>query len=274
MFRLSPNSLFFPVDFALRGQAHLGVSPKGPSDQLSFETAHILLGEPHDFTAVEIIQTRSITFEAKQIFTLVGAQSEAFIFSTAKGSRRIDTAVVYEAMPGDILNLGKFIKGARLYLMSTQKSRGNSGRIGLERGDYTRWFSPPSSALRFFEGPEFDLLQSNFFESPWQLSLQSDRMGLRLEGSSLQAKRFDIVSSAVTEGTVQLTPAGPIILMSHHQTTGGYPRILQLCSVDIPTLAQYPVGSFIQTKKIDSDEARVLLQTRQKELLALRSALK
>ena len=48
-----------------------------------------------------------------------------------------------------------------------------------------------------------------------------------------------IITSHVLPGTVQLTPSGKlIILMRDAQTTGGYPRILQLAETAINILSQ------------------------------------
>ena len=55
----------------------------------------------------------------------------------------------------------------------------------------------------------------------------------------MQTNSFSIVSSPVIPGTVQLTPSGKlIVLMRDCQTTGGYPRILQLSDKGIRTIAQ------------------------------------
>jgi allophanate hydrolase subunit 2 len=48
-----------------------------------------------------------------------------------------------------------------------------------------------------------------------------------------------IISEPVRFDTVQLPSGGkPFILMSEHQTTGGYPRILEVISAARPLLAQ------------------------------------
>ena len=50
-------------------------------------------------------------------------------------------------------------------------------------------------------------------------------------------------------GTVQLTPSGTlIILMRDCQTTGGYPRVLQLSEQGINTLAQKFTNNTIEFK--------------------------
>jgi allophanate hydrolase subunit 2 len=51
------------------------------------------------------------------------------------------------------------------------------------------------------------------------------------------------LTSATLPGTVQLTPSGKlIVLMKDGQTTGGYPRILQLSDKSISILAQKKFG--------------------------------
>jgi allophanate hydrolase subunit 2 len=58
-----------------------------------------------------------------------------------------------------------------------------------------------------------------------------------------------IITSAVLPGTVQLTPSGKlIILMRDCQTTGGYPRVLQLKEASINVLAQKLTGHAVQFK--------------------------
>ena len=43
-----------------------------------------------------------------------------------------------------------------------------------------------------------------------------------------------MISEAVTFGTIQVPPDGkPIILMADRQTTGGYPKIASVASVDL-----------------------------------------
>ncbi|RYY86459.1 MAG: biotin-dependent carboxyltransferase family protein, partial [Comamonadaceae bacterium] len=85
-------------------------------------------------------------------------------------------------------------------------------------------------ALRVMPGPEYEQFTAAARESlwgePWRVTPQSNRMGSRLEGPSLQRKRaIDMLSAGVIPGTIQVPPSGqPIILMGDAQTTGGYPR--------------------------------------------------
>ena len=76
--------------------------------------------------------------------------------------------------------------------------------------------------------------------------------GRRFKPSSINNKIKPIISSIVLQGTVQLTPSGKlIILMRDNQTTGGYPRILQLSNDSINKLSQKHTGDKIHFNLID-----------------------
>ena len=70
-------------------------------------------------------------------------------------------------------------------------------------------------------------------------------MAYQLE-QTLDTHTHSMLTSATLPGTVQITPAGKIIiLMRDGQTTGGYPRILQLSDDAINVLAQKTFGDTI-----------------------------
>ena len=63
----------------------------------------------------------------------------------------------------------------------------------------------------------------------------------------LTNKLSPIITGPVLPGTVQLTPSGKlIVLMRDCQTTGGYPRVLQLSEVGINSIAQKVVGDMLR----------------------------
>jgi antagonist of KipI len=85
----------------------------------------------------------------------------------------------------------------------------------------------------------------------------------------------EMLSTAVTFGTIQVPANGnPIILMADHQTTGGYPRIGQVASVDFSRLAQAPPGSWISFKEISIKEAQLLYIQQEKYMNRLKSAVR
>ena len=82
-------------------------------------------------------------------------------------------------------------------------------------------------------------------------------MGSRLEGPALSlAEKFELLSEGVTYGTIQVPPNGqPIILMADRQTTGGYPKIGQVITADLPSLAQLRPGATIHFKEVSLEQA-------------------
>ena len=115
-----------------------------------------------------------------------------------------------------------------------------------------------------------------FENKQFEIDLQSNRMGFRLKSDPIfHTITPELLSTAVTRGTLQLTPAGQlIVLMADHQTTGGYPRIGTVISADMASLAQMPIGSSFGIKWIDIQEAERLLLQQETNLQQLENACK
>lgn len=126
--------------------------------------------------------------------------------------------------------------------------------------------------IRVMKGIEWDYLSESskqkLSSSAFTIGQQSNRMGYRLKGDALQTVQpCEIISSPVTQGTVQLTPGGEMIaLMADAQTVGGYPRIMQVCAADLSLLAQKKPGDEIQFQFISLQEAEELYLNRVKEI--------
>jgi len=110
----------------------------------------------------------------------------------------------------------------------------------------------PSLCLRFIPGPEVDRFTlgglNTFLSATYTVSPQSDRMGMRLIGPTIEHKGVaDILSSGVVPGTIQITGDGkPIILLNDAQTTGGYTRIGCIVQSDLDRLAQAKPGDLLR----------------------------
>lgn len=100
----------------------------------------------------------------------------------------------------------------------------------------------------------------------WQVSARSNRQGLGLEGQAMNTAQFsNLQSEPVREGTVQLPPAGvPFILLAEHQSTGGYPRVLEVISAMTSALAQAGPNARIIFKLVDDQEADKLARVQQR----------
>lgn len=127
-------------------------------------------------------------------------------------------------------------------------------------------------------GHEWDRLtpesKSVFTHSPFIITRQSDRMGYRLLHEPLESMQTgEMVSSAVSFGTIQLLPDGKlIVLMADHQTTGGYPRIGHVITAHHHRLAQLNPGEGIRFQLTEMDMAEYLYNQQQQHLQQLQNA--
>ena len=110
--------------------------------------------------------------------------------------------------------------------------------------------------------------QRHYQEAEFRLSPQSDRMGFRLDGPRLALREpLEMISEAVTFGTVQVPPDGnPIVLMADRQTAGGYPKIASVASVDLPVLAQRMPAQGVRFSLISLEQAQRLYLERERAM--------
>ena len=107
--------------------------------------------------------------------------------------------------------------------------------------------------INVFKGPEFDLLDSNskdiIFNTDFTIGV-NNRMGYNLV-EPIENSISSIISSPVMPGTIQLTPSGRLIILCRDcQTSGGYPRVLQLDKSSMDSLSQKTIGETIKLKLV------------------------
>jgi antagonist of KipI len=122
------------------------------------------------------------------------------------------------------------------------------------------------ATLRILHGPQ----QSAFSEralgvlatNPYRLTSRSDRMGYRLEGAKLtHAGVKDWISDGTVMGALQVPPdEQPILLMADCQTTGGYPKIAVVISVDLHLAGQLLPGDTINFRMTTLAEAQAAIK--------------
>lgn len=138
------------------------------------------------------------------------------------------------------------------------------------------WYQ--GNLVNVLAAPEWEWLQplskKAFLSKPFTILSQSDRMGMRLQGPSLQRLVQDeLVSAGVVFGTIQLLPNGNIIvLMADHAITGGYPRVANIISAHLPKLAQLSPGSQILLARTDIAKAEELLIAQEREIRVIQTA--
>ncbi len=132
-----------------------------------------------------------------------------------------------------------------------------------------------TTVIRMIPGAEWEYLtqasQQQLINQTFTISTQNDRMGYRLESNPLSLQKpMECISSAVTMGTLQLLPNGQLILlMADAQTTGGYPRVGSIISVDLPILAQKITQESLQFQMVSLEEAEALFIQEEKKLRIL-----
>ncbi|WP_409275887.1 biotin-dependent carboxyltransferase family protein [Neobacillus sp. SCS-31] len=133
--------------------------------------------------------------------------------------------------------------------------------------------------IRVMKGRQYHLFDEEsklkIFSERFEVSPQSDRMGYRLKGPLLRLEvPEELISEAVSFGSIQVPPEGnPIILLADRQTTGGYPKIGQIASVDLPLIAQAKPGDYITFKEVTHEEAQLLLLEREENIKQLKNGI-
>jgi UPF0271 protein len=264
-FKFIHSGLSFLVTSPAFGKQAHGVTPGGPQDRFAFETGHALLQTEGKKRALEFIIPPVLKITRSARFMLTGARFENRRILRGNQTIPIAHATVFRAEPGDEIRFGQNGCGLRGYL-SWNKVDGPIGQTRPPLTDLVTW-REPHGLIRLIKGPELERLiqPERLISNPWKIGNKSGAMGIQLEtpGLPLETEPFNMISAPVTDGTVQLTPNGPIVLMRHRQTIGGYPRIANVIEVDLDRLAQFRPGEVIRFTWTDIKTARNLLAQRQ-----------
>ncbi|TBN06366.1 biotin-dependent carboxyltransferase [Hyunsoonleella flava] len=262
-------------DFGRIGYQHYGVPVSGVMDKRAASVANALVGNEKRAAVMEITMSGpKLKFENNTTIAITGA-----IMNPSVNGKPITNNKCLSIKQGDVLSFGRLESGFRCYLavsggFQTQEVLGsrsmyktitpfqsiekqgvlkinfgirvNEQRFSGLRVDDTYF---ESSDIEVLPGPEFTFLsevqKEKLFTSKFTISKENNRMGYQLNETVANDLK-QILTSPVIPGTVQLTPSGKlIILMRDCQTTGGYPRVLQLTDSGINTLAQKYTGKTI-----------------------------
>jgi antagonist of KipI len=184
------------------------------------------------------------------------------------GSRSTYLPGAFGGLEGRVLKRGDVLPLAE---NAEQLSRERYEQLKNKRGTSVRWSVPPFTVpdrepivLHAIDGEHFADFDANmqrvFYDTVWRVTPDSNRMGYRLAGPPLaRGKTDEILSGPTTLGSVQVPANGvPIALMADHQTTGGYPRIAEIASADVPRLAQIAPGGTLHFARCALDMAAEL----------------
>lgn len=297
---LTPGLLTTVQDEGRRGYQRFGVPVAGVFDTYAAAVANWLVGNAASAAVLEA------TFLGPTLQTQVPLQAAitgGTVQATLDGEP-VPLWQSFAWQPEQELAVGSVAQGARVYLAvsggwqvplvmgsrSTYVRAALGGQQGrqLTSGDelpvqpavdfrqrrLPRAFWPPLSqtkTLRFVPGPQTDhfpadavqLLQENVYE----VDPASDRMGIRLRGAEIAPLQPDIISDAIAYGSIQIPRSGqPIVMGPDRQTTGGYPKIGTVVSVDMCQLAQARPGDTVRWQAVSVEAAQKIVRRTQQQL--------
>jgi biotin-dependent carboxylase-like uncharacterized protein len=250
---LRPGLLLTVQDRGRPGLGHLGVPPSGAADPVAYELGNRLLGNPPGAAALEAtVDGPVLRFDGAATIAVTGAWKPSIhrirrgeIFEVARFAAGVRTYVCFrggiEAEPTlgsrstDLLTgLGPApLRAGDVLAIGAEPSKPVSGETIASR------LLPQEPVLRVCLGPRDDWFTAaaleTLFSEPWRVSSSSNRVGIRLEGPSLERARHDeLLSEGLVTGALQVPASGqPILLMQDHPTTGGYPVIAVVRSDDL-----------------------------------------
>jgi biotin-dependent carboxylase-like uncharacterized protein len=263
-------------DLGRFGYQDYGVPVSGAIDQYSAQFANALLNNEKNDAVLEITMTGpTLEFHCYTSICISGADMSPKLNDS---SIKLHTAIAVK--PNDIVSFGKLNYGFRSYLAvsggfqtelklkSRCMNKNITAKFKIEANDelavnesklnesnknaILKYNSNifKLNSLEVYKGPEYELLsslqQKQLFLQNYTISNLNDRMAYQLK-ELFENNLTSIITSPVLPGTVQLTPSGNlIVLMRDCQTTGGYPRILQLKETSINVLSQKFSGQKIQ----------------------------
>jgi biotin-dependent carboxylase-like uncharacterized protein len=132
-----------------------------------------------------------------------------------------------------------------------------------------------SHDLRVVMGPQESAFTteatSTFLGATYTISMDSDRMGYRLDGPAVEhAAAADIVSDGTPLGAVQVPSDGaPIILLADRGITGGYAKIATVIGTDTGKLGQAMPGDTLTFRAVSVEEAHAAYKDQEEVLDAI-----
>ena len=264
MIKIIKPGLFTTVqDNGRYGFRNIGIPYSGFMDKQSAWTANLIVNNKIDESLIEItLKGPTLLFNDNYTISITGGD-----FSPLINDLPVKMYEPVNVKLGDKLKINDTKSGARCYLaisggIDVKKLFGSksffnniSESYQLKKGDEIKISNNLSSnvlkkpilnfkvskLLNVFKGPEFNLLNSKskkyLFKTKFTIRA-NNRMAYNLE-EKLPVRLKSIVSSPVLPGSVQLTPSGKIVILHRDcQTSGGYPRILQLNKKSLNHLSQ------------------------------------
>ncbi|MBQ7796552.1 MAG: biotin-dependent carboxyltransferase family protein [Lachnospiraceae bacterium] len=297
-------------DMGRFGYQETGMSVSGVMDTRSASLANILVGNDENEGVIEVtLMGPTMEFTADNIIAVTGGDLGAKL--DGNPLPRYEAVLVKAGQTLSFTGLKSgarafiaFAGGLAVPAVMGSKSTNLKSKIGgfegrkLEKDDAIGFAAPKTSLtnmdkrklsipdfsakehdLRVVLGPQDDCFPQSsidtFFNNVYTIGNEYDRMGCRMQGPVIKHKvGGDIITDGISFGAVQVPSHGnPIVMMADHQTTGGYTKIANVISVDLPVLAQCMPGHKIHFRWVSIEEAQFWYCKEKNEFKELKEAL-
>jgi antagonist of KipI len=308
---ISSGLLTTVQDLGRQGYQRYGIPVCGALDPVSLRIANILVGNAEGEAGLEITALGpTIRFASDGVFAVVGASfrpeldgrevqtwesvkvSAGSVLSLGAAS---DGLRAYVAVAGGIgvpvvmNSRSTDLKGGFGGFEGRALRDGDSLAVGDSPhvSDWSQTGLPAGISRQPTFGQEFEIRvvlgpqDGEFTESgvkamltsEYTVSVDSDRMGCRLEGAEIGHRSGpDIVSDGTALGSIQVPGSGqPIILLTDRGTTGGYAKIATVIGPDIGLLTQAMPGAKVRFSEVSVDEAHQILRDQEEMLREIKS---
>lgn len=276
---LATGPLTTVQDVGRLGQAALGIGRSGACDRASYRLANRLVGNAAEAAALEVtLGGLELRAEEDVVVVTTGARCPGPLPHNAPTVLR----------RGEVLRLGTPVSGLRTYVavrggiavdpvlgsrstdllsgigparvsakdvLPVAASRGSMPGVDVaavpdpEAGD-VRVRVLPGPRQYWFTDQAWDCL----LRQGYQVSSESNRIGLRLDGPPLERVHpGELASEGMARGALQVPPSGqPVLFLADHPVTGGYPVIGYILDEDVDRCAQLRPGQNVLFREASS----------------------
>ncbi|WDY59936.1 5-oxoprolinase subunit B/C family protein [Pseudomonas sp. PSKL.D1] len=282
-------------DLGRPGRAGQGVSASGAMDRGALRAANRAVGNEAGSACLEVLMGGlSLTCHGHTVAAVTGATAQLEVLS-ANGQRlRPALYTPFTLQDGDQLSIHAPSAGLRNYLairggfnhapvlgsLATD-TLAQVGPAPLAAGDRLGFNARiGGAAVSLDEQPAFDMPcadqvitldvvmgpRSDWFTAQaqallaaqaWQVTPQSNRIGIRLAGEQPLQRAIDgeLPSEGTTVGAIQVPPSGqPVLFLADHPLTGGYPVIGVVAPHHLDLAGQIPVNARIRFNPLGAFE--------------------
>lgn len=305
---VAPGLMTSVQDLGRLGAQALGMPVAGATDAIALRLANAVAGNPENTAALEIgYLGPTLVAACDGVRVVLGGKAKLTLQPAGDGAARpVQPWRSLLLKRGDKLTIGAVEEGGVAYLavaggfaipafmgsLSTYMRSGLGGFEGraLKAGDrlplnvvaaegdereLADEIDYGSGPVRVVLGPQDDRFTAKgietFLSATYTVTKEADRMGIRLDGDSIEHTRgADIASEGVVTGSIQVPGNGkPIILMADRQTTGGYTKIATVISADLPRVGRMKPGDTLSFAAVEVAEAEAIRRAQEQQVRRL-----